>query len=342
MREDHHTALLEHHDAQAMSSGCTESFLRRENTPLDGSHKPSSPAVVMAEVMPLLRLNAGIKAERQHFVLLGIAVSILVHSALALALLRPAPLYHQASTVTEIPIEIVIETTQEDTPPAAMRQETVQPPMPETAATPEPIEDEVMAADKVPAADPLAETVSEPPRVDMPPAVAEPESISAPPLPLPVEAQVPAESAIKVPPAQIPEPPKARPHPVAAQRSQQSQKISKPEPDRRPPPAQPAKHAPPAASAADLAAFSAAVAGRVQAAKRYPESARSRGGSGTVIVSFSIGPGGQLARVSLARSSGQSDLDSEALETVRRAAPFPMPPMGAPLSFSIPLGFRLR
>lgn len=56
---------------------------------------------------------------------------------------------------------------------------------------------------------------------------------------------------------------------------------------------------------------------------------------GTAVISFRVGPGGGLASASVARSSGSADLDQAALSVVRRAAPFPPPPVGAQRSFSI-------
>ena len=68
---------------------------------------------------------------------------------------------------------------------------------------------------------------------------------------------------------------------------------------------------------------------RIQRAKRR---ANVRG---EAIVAFRIGPGGGLAGVSLARSSGSARLDEIAVAQVRRAAPFPPPPSGARTSFTV-------
>ena len=56
---------------------------------------------------------------------------------------------------------------------------------------------------------------------------------------------------------------------------------------------------------------------------------------GAALVAFTIGGNGRLASVSLARSSGSSELDRAALRLVRSAGPFPKPPQGAQRSFSI-------
>lgn len=59
------------------------------------------------------------------------------------------------------------------------------------------------------------------------------------------------------------------------------------------------------------------------------------GAKGSAIVAFTIAPSGGLSAVSIARSSGSSQLDRAALNVIRKAAPFPPPPAGARRSFSI-------
>jgi protein TonB len=55
---------------------------------------------------------------------------------------------------------------------------------------------------------------------------------------------------------------------------------------------------------------------------------------GTVVVAFSIAASGGLASVTVAASSGSEALDGLALDHIRRAAPFPAPPPGAPSTFT--------
>jgi protein TonB len=74
---------------------------------------------------------------------------------------------------------------------------------------------------------------------------------------------------------------------------------------------------------------------RLSRVRRPQASAR-----GSAVVAFSIAPGGRLAGVSLARSSGSSALDRAALRLVRAAAPFPPPPQGARRRFSIEVAGR--
>lgn len=61
---------------------------------------------------------------------------------------------------------------------------------------------------------------------------------------------------------------------------------------------------------------------------------------GSAIVAFSIADSGALASVSLARSSGSSELDQAALRLVQSAAPFPAPPHGARRNLSIEIKGR--
>ena len=65
-----------------------------------------------------------------------------------------------------------------------------------------------------------------------------------------------------------------------------------------------------------------------------------RGEQGTATVTFSLGGGGRVTSVRLARGSGVSSIDSEVTAMVRRASPFPAPPSGRSQSFTVPVSFR--
>jgi TonB family protein len=107
----------------------------------------------------------------------------------------------------------------------------------------------------------------------------------------------------------------------------------------------PASVPPPAratASAAEIEAYKSQMVARINAAKRYPEEARSKGMRGIAVVGFSITPSGRLGAASIQRTSGDAILDSDALVTLRRAAPFPAPPIGAPLAYSVALSYRVQ
>lgn len=76
---------------------------------------------------------------------------------------------------------------------------------------------------------------------------------------------------------------------------------------------------------------------------RYPSEARRKRIRGEVHVRFTVSRSGGVASVRVARSSGSSLLDNAALETVRRAEPFPEIPANAgrsSWSFTVPLQFR--
>ncbi|MFN0263383.1 TonB family protein [Tepidamorphus sp. 3E244] len=90
-------------------------------------------------------------------------------------------------------------------------------------------------------------------------------------------------------------------------------------------------------------------AGRVMAHlrrhQRYPAAARRARAQGRATVRFTINSSGSVIGVNLARSSGHSLLDSEAVAMVRRASRFPPIPSGAgrnSMSFTAPISFRLR
>ena len=76
--------------------------------------------------------------------------------------------------------------------------------------------------------------------------------------------------------------------------------------------------------------------------KRYPSGARSRREQGTAYVRFRIDDAGNVLSVSLARSSGSPELDSEVVEMVRRASPVPAPPPGINKTITAPVRFTVR
>jgi protein TonB len=84
------------------------------------------------------------------------------------------------------------------------------------------------------------------------------------------------------------------------------------------------------------------VAAHLARFKQFPADARSRGDTGSAAVAFSLSGGGGVTSVRLVRGTGVGSLDQEATAMVRRASPFPAPPDGRAVSFTVPVSFRIR
>lgn len=97
----------------------------------------------------------------------------------------------------------------------------------------------------------------------------------------------------------------------------------------------------PEAMGSEALGYQHVVGGMLERAKRYPESAQSRGAKGVAAIGFALDISGSVAAVFLLRSSGEADLDSEGMALVRRAAPYPPPPPGAKRSFAIEVAFGM-
>lgn len=83
---------------------------------------------------------------------------------------------------------------------------------------------------------------------------------------------------------------------------------------------------------------------RIEKAKRYPREARRRGWEGKVVLCFQIDLKGEVSQIRLIHSSGYQDLDDEGIATIRRASPFPPPPLKDQnrLEVEVPLVFKLE
>lgn len=97
-----------------------------------------------------------------------------------------------------------------------------------------------------------------------------------------------------------------------------------------------------AGQSAALRNYFSQVASHLSRHKRFPPEARAAGNRGVATVSFSIDGGGNVETVSLARSSGFASLDAELQAMVKRASPFPAPPTGQTMTFTVPVNFNLR
>ena len=117
----------------------------------------------------------------------------------------------------------------------------------------------------------------------------------------------------------------ALPRPVVRQPAAPKPTVSTPAPSAQTSaPASP----PPTASTISPQQWQAQALAQLDRRKVYPRSAQSDGIQGTVDISFSVSASGQIASVSVVRSSGSSILDQAALDTARRASPLPPPPPG--------------
>lgn len=97
-----------------------------------------------------------------------------------------------------------------------------------------------------------------------------------------------------------------------------------------------------AAGNAAVSNYPGKVASKLRRALRYPAAAKRQRLRGQVRVSFVVSASGAVSSVRIVSSSGSSVLDKAALETVRRAAPFPDIPKAAGRSswpFTVPLAF---
>ena len=93
---------------------------------------------------------------------------------------------------------------------------------------------------------------------------------------------------------------------------------------------------------AEAQAYRGAVYGSFHKADEVVEAAQARHLHGQAVVAFSIDDTGALTSIQIAISSGDAAVDTAALDYIRKAAPFPPPPPGAPRSFSPAIGFGLE
>jgi len=169
----------------------------------------------------------------------------------------------------------------------------------------------------------------------------EPKLAAAEPEPQPVAKPQEAEAMALL---EKPEPPKDEPRPEVAEQP-------KPEP-RQPPQKKASKKAAPAqtAQAGGIGAgqssamhnYFSQVAQHLSRHKRFPPQAREAGQRGVATVSFAVDGSGNVGTISLALSSGFASLDEESQAMVKRASPFPAPPNGQSMNFTVPVNFDLR
>lgn len=79
--------------------------------------------------------------------------------------------------------------------------------------------------------------------------------------------------------------------------------------------------------------------------KQYPKIAQMRGWQGDVAVDILIDGNGNVLSSKIHTSSGFEALDKQALEMVKKASPFPLPPVALrakPFNVLVPVSFRLE
>jgi protein TonB len=91
-----------------------------------------------------------------------------------------------------------------------------------------------------------------------------------------------------------------------------------------------------------IATWERSLSHRLDSVKRYPS--RAHGEKGIAQVFFRINRDGHVVESRIARSSGSAILDEDALATLKRADPFPVPPNGITddkLSITAPIRYKL-
>ncbi|RAI45492.1 energy transducer TonB [Rhodoplanes roseus] len=210
---------------------------------------------------------------------------------------------------------------------------------PEPEPTPEepPVEQQVAVAQPDPPPEPQKD---EPPPPPEPTPVIEkeaPETVAAIP-PEPPKPQPKLEVKPEIKPAPKPKP-KAKPEPkkrTAARTSNDARETNTS-------PARSSSAAGIGVGRSDLNTnYRGIVAAHLARHKQFPAEARASGQQGSTSVSFTIDGSGRVTSVRLGRGSGIASLDQETTAMVRRASPFPPPPSGQSMTFSVPVSFFLR
>lgn len=79
--------------------------------------------------------------------------------------------------------------------------------------------------------------------------------------------------------------------------------------------------------------------------KQYPKIAQMRGWQGDVMLDLKLDGNGKVLSATVSQSSGHEALDKQALEMVRRASPFPAPPLALrdrTFNITVPVSFKLE
>jgi periplasmic protein TonB len=201
----------------------------------------------------------------------------------------------------------------------------------EPAAQPEPQQQALQQVESEPPPEeaPLVVSTHEPPPVVAPPAPPAPPVLAVPSASETVAPRPAPAKRVDTAPAHPPKPQ----HPVRQHQAMLPTAVGAPAPS--------ANGVGRGRSDAD-SNYRGLVAAHLARYKRFPADARSRGDQGVASVSFSLDGGGRVTSVGLMRGSGVASLDQEVQAMVHRASPFPAPPSGRPMSFTVPVSFRLQ
>lgn len=151
----------------------------------------------------------------------------------------------------------------------------------------------------------------------------------------------PPPPAVEQKPIEQPPPPPVVSSDVAALPEQQPVE-EKPLP---PPPPPPMPALSKAAVARIARSWETNLVKHLEAYKRYPSEAQSRGEEGVVELEFSVDRNGHVLSHHIIHSSGHADLDAEVMAMIERAQPLPPFPASmtqAQRDFTVPIRFSLR
>jgi periplasmic protein TonB len=261
------------------------------------------------------------------------AVIVLAHGGIAAAMVT----WRDSSEPEEPAAAIVIEFAPIPVAPAAPQMEI--PPGPEmvmsdasqarlTETAEEKIEEEkkLIEANVEQKLDEKVEAKpTEEPPPEVPPAP-NPEVVIEPPPPQQVQQETPQRQESRAP-APTTSAPQAVPEETAAV------------------PAAPTQGQPKPANSKAVPTWKSQVVAVLERNKRYPASSQSRREQGVAQVFFSLDRQGRVIDSRVVRSSGAAALDEEALALLRRAQPFPAPPVelgGTRVDLTVPIRFNLK
>ncbi|AMB44196.1 energy transducer TonB [Methylobacterium sp. AMS5] len=248
-----------------------------------------------------------------------------VHIGLYLLLTRQA---ETPAAPLEMPAAVMIDMSPEPTVAKSEVDNAAEgPPVPASdEAEPEPVEE---------APPPDAEPV-----IEAPPPVVKPQAVLPPTPPKAVTkpAPKPPEKKTEKKPLEKKKPEKPvlkKDHPSTAARSSGGPRSDQATADRTA-----ASAAGASISQASRASWQNEMRIRIVRAKRFPPGAA--GATGVAVVSVSFAGNGSVTGARLIASSGNAALDAEAVAVMYRAAPFPPPPGGQPMTLTVPMNFNRR